>query len=74
MDQPTKHLDFRELSVAERILLVEEIWESIVAEGKPIELTDEQKAELDRRMEDYRTSPEKFSNWDSIKQRLQSRK
>lgn len=72
MEKASDQLNLKELSIAERILLVEEIWDSIVAEGEPIELSDDQKEELDRRMDDYRKSPEKFSTWDDVKRRIQS--
>ena len=41
------------LPVEERIKLVEELWDSIAADQKALPLTDEQKAELDRRLDAY---------------------
>ncbi len=41
------------LSVDERIKLVEELWDSIASDQKALPLTDEQKAELDRRLDAY---------------------
>ncbi len=41
------------LPVDERIKLVEELWDSIASDQKPLPLTDEQKAELDRRLDAY---------------------
>ena len=41
------------LPVDERIKLVEELWDSIAADQKALPLTDEQKAELDRRLDAY---------------------
>ncbi len=41
----------KKLSIAERILLVEEIWDTIAEENQAFELTDAQKQELDRRLE-----------------------
>lgn len=43
----------RALPVDERIKLVEELWDSIAADQKTLPLTDEQKAELDRRLDAY---------------------
>lgn len=42
------------LSIEERIRLVEDIWDSIAAEVKALPLTADQRAELDRRLEAYR--------------------
>jgi putative addiction module component (TIGR02574 family) len=41
------------LPIDERIKLVEELWDSIAADQKALPLTDEQKAELDRRLDAY---------------------
>ena len=43
------------LPVDERIRLVEELWDSIAADQKALPLTNEQKAELDRRLDAYET-------------------
>jgi putative addiction module component (TIGR02574 family) len=42
-----------DLSVDERIKLVEELWDSIACDQKALPLTDEQKAEIDRRLDAY---------------------
>ena len=42
-----------ELSIDERIKLVEDLWDSIAAEQEMLRLTDEQRAELDRRLDAY---------------------
>ena len=41
------------LPVDERIKLVEELWDSIASEQKALPLTNEQKTELDRRLDAY---------------------
>ena len=43
----------QELSVEERIRIVEDLWDSIAADQKSLPLTTEQKAELDRRLDAY---------------------
>jgi putative addiction module component (TIGR02574 family) len=42
-----------ELSIDERIKLVEDLWDSIAAEQEMLRLTDEQRAELDQRLDAY---------------------
>ena len=44
----------RDLSVEERIRLVEDIWDSIAEDRGALPLTDAQREELDRRLEAYR--------------------
>ena len=43
----------RELPLAERIKLVEDLWDSIAEEQNALPITPEQKAELDRRLDAY---------------------
>ncbi len=43
----------QQLPVEERIKLVEDLWDSIAADQHALRLTDEQKAELDRRLDAY---------------------
>lgn len=69
MTQLFDQLKIKELSIEERIMLVEEIWDSIVAEEEMPELTEQQKAELDRRLESYRKNPDESVTWASVKSR-----
>ena len=55
------------LSVAERILLVEEIWDSIAEDNGCFELSEAQKRELDRRLESFRLNPSQGRTWEEIK-------
>src|SRR5229473_2967486 len=50
--------DFSKLSIAERIQLAEDLWDSIPPEGADIPLTEAQKAELERRIEDLERNPD----------------
>ena len=74
MTQLFERLKIKDLSIEERIVLVEEIWDSIVAEEEMPELTEEQKAELDRRLESYREDPNESVSWETVKTRLLSGK
>ncbi len=53
----------RKLSVAERILLVEEIWDSIARENEAFELSEAEKEELDRRSQSFSQA----RTWEEIK-------
>lgn len=44
-------LDLAKLTRDERLELLEELWESLSVEGDPLPLTEEQEAELDRRLD-----------------------
>ena len=58
------------LPVSQRILLVEDIWDSIVEVPQEVSLTDQQCQELDKRLEAYRQNPQKGSPWNKVKARI----
>jgi putative addiction module component (TIGR02574 family) len=62
--------EIRQLPVPERIDLVERIWDSIVEDQSRFELTDAQKAELDRRLAAHEEAPDRGASWDEVKTRL----
>lgn len=66
--------DILNLTLAERIQLVEDIWDSIVECPEAVSLSDAQKAELDRRLEAYHQAPEAGSPWAGVRDRIRSRK
>lgn len=63
-----------QLSVAERIELVEELWDSIAADvehdDRMLPLSDEQKAELDRRIAAHREDPSRVIPWEQVREEL----
>jgi putative addiction module component (TIGR02574 family) len=63
--------DILKLSVSERIRLVEDIWDSIREVPEAVELTEEEKEELDRRLEAYHNNPHAGSPWKTVKERIQ---
>ncbi len=65
--------EIKKLSIAERILVVEEIWDSIAAEQESLAVTEAQKEELDRRLDAYYASPDEGASWEEVKSRLQKR-
>jgi len=70
MSASLKQLGIEKLSVEERIALVEELWDSI-AEATP--LTEAQRAELDRRLEDHKRDPGGAVAWEVIKASITAR-
>jgi putative addiction module component (TIGR02574 family) len=61
----------KKLSISDRILLVEEIWDTIAEENQAFELTDSQKGELDQRLESARRNTSQGRpigrTWEEIK-------
>ena len=56
--------DTLELSIPERIQLVEDIWDTISAEANLLELAEEEKKTIDARLEEYHQNPESGSPWE----------
>ena len=69
---PNSIEDIKKLSVAERILLVEDIWDSISTSGEELPITDEQKKELDSRLEAYKKNPDEGKSWKEVKDNIRS--
>lgn len=65
--------DFLSLSVPERIILVEDIWDSVSEVPDAVILTEDQKMELDRRLDAYHKNPGEGSPWGEVKARIRSR-
>lgn len=59
-----------QLSVPERIQLVEDIWDSILAVPESLKLTERQRQELDRRLQVYRKQSEATIPWEEVKKRI----
>ena len=69
MNKATLRKELMELSPAERLELVEELWDSLAPEDLP-PLTDEQMQELDRRYEALVRDPTRVSAWEDARARL----
>lgn len=66
----TQLTDILQMSVAERIQLAEDIWDSIAAVPEALPLTDAERQELDRRLELYARNPDEGIPWDELKDKL----
>jgi putative addiction module component (TIGR02574 family) len=53
--------------VEDRLRLMEEIWEGLLDQGYEPELTEMQKAELDRRLADDDAAPDDVVSWEEVK-------
>ncbi len=62
------------LSIQDRIIFVEDVWDSIANFPESVQLTEEQKKELDRRLEEYHNNPDIGTPWEEIKSRLLAKK
>ncbi len=63
-------MKIQELTVSERIILAEKLWDSIIDEGTPIELTEKQRLELDSRLQAFLDDQDAGSSWSEVKERI----
>ena len=71
MPTNAKSLGIDLLSLGDRMVLVEEIWDSIAAESASLEVPQSHKEELDRRLADFDSDPHSGSSWEDVENRLQ---
>ena len=62
-----------DLSIPERIQLVEDIWDSIAEHPEQVPLTRGQKIELDKRLDSYSQNPEMGETWETVRERIKCR-
>ncbi|HYI01453.1 addiction module protein [Hyalangium sp.] len=62
------------MSPAERILCVQDLWDCIAEHPEDVPVTDEMKAELDRRLAEHRADPSSAVSWETVKARLRAKR
>jgi putative addiction module component (TIGR02574 family) len=67
MPTTLQSLGIDRLSVEERITLVGQIWDSIASDAERAPLTDAQRQELDRRINDDDADPADTVAWEQVK-------
>lgn len=65
------NLDIEKLTAEERLALIEKIWDSLAPEE--VAITDAQRAELERRLEDAEANPDHAVSWTEAKRRIRER-
>ena len=65
---------FEQMTQAERILCVQDLWDRIAADAADSPLTPAQAAEIDRRLEDHRKHPETSIPWEVAREQIRRRR
>ena len=73
MSVSLKSLGIDQLSVEERLALVEELWDSIAESTGKLPLTEAQQAELDRRLAEHEAHPDDVVSWEDVKASIEAR-
>jgi putative addiction module component (TIGR02574 family) len=58
------------LSVAERIELAEELWDSVAADAESQSLAPHEIAEVRQRLEEHQANPDAIAPWSQVKKKL----
>ena len=64
--------EIKTLDITERIILVEEIWDSIAKEQDSVGLLEYEKEVLNARLESFENNPDNLISWNEIKTKLRS--
>ena len=70
MPRSSSDRDFDELSVSEKIVRVQDLWDEIADSPSDVQLTDAQKLEIERRLRAHEENPGEYRSWDEIRQSL----
>lgn len=62
--------DTLELSIPERIQLVEDIWDTIAAQADSLDLTEDEKRIIDKRLDAYHSNPDLGAPWNEVHKRI----
>ena len=62
------------LSVEDRLQLIEEIWDSLVATPEAVPVTDAQRRELARRRRAHARNPSSAKSWGEVRAKLERRR
>jgi len=65
--------EINRLELSEKLLLVEDIWDSIAASNSELPMPAWQKAELDRRYGEYRDGDLTLHDWAAVHERLREK-
>ena len=63
-----------QLSTPEKILLVEDIWDSIASDASSVPVPRSHREELDRRLRSYESAPGNLLSLEELRGRIESRK
>lgn len=62
-----------DLSPAEKLQLVEDLWDDLAAVSSDVPIHDWQLAEMDRRMANLKANPATGLSWEEVKRRIRER-
>jgi putative addiction module component (TIGR02574 family) len=67
-----KH-EISKLNLAEKLLLVEDVWDSIAQGNSELPLSESQKKELDKRYKEYKAEEQNLHDWQSVHEEIRNK-
>ena len=64
--------EIKQLDITERIILVEEIWDSIAKEQEHVSLSEYEKEILDARLASLENDTDTLMSWDELKSKIRA--
>ena len=65
--------EINKLNLAEKLLLVEDIWDSIAQGNSELPMPEWQKLELDKRYKDHKAGKLNLHNWQSVTEDIRNK-
>ncbi len=62
--------ELRKLSNSEKLLLINELWDSLSSQEDVLPVPESHKKILDERLRDHEANPEPVSTWEEVKSRI----
>jgi putative addiction module component (TIGR02574 family) len=72
MSDEQKNHQPEDLSMAEKILRVQDLWDEIARSPGEVPLTEAQRREAERRLIEHERNPKECATWEEVKRRLES--
>jgi len=65
--------EISKLNLTEKILLIEDVWDSIAQSNLDLPMPEWQKRELDKRYKEYRAGEQKLHDWQSVHEEIRNK-
>ena len=70
MRYPTPQ-EIQELSAADRLRLLEEVWETLAKDSDSLPMSEGHKEEIDRRLEAWHQTGDSGATWQEVRERIE---
>ncbi len=65
--------EINKLNLSEKLLLIEDVWDSIAQSNSELPMPEWQKQELDKRYKEYKAGTQNLHDWQSIHEEIRNK-